>query len=531
MQQAFATADAQTKVYWSALAAALLLGVFLRLNGYLRQQPSLWLDEALWAPRFVNWPLEKLGIRPIGFVWLTRWIVRHLSASEFWFRFLPNFGGLLSLLFMPYVASRLFERRVLRLALVVLFAIHPALVDLSKEFKPYSFEVFVHLLSVVLFLRYEQTRKAGYLYALLVYLPCSFLLAYNMAFALPSLLLLVFWSGIKRRSWVLVLASVLGAGACLVVVHQVNQRLLQKVVDEGRTENYWGRKYEVFYRPERDGNRAAWMLAKAADTIAISGIQRELWTDDARLPRSVAPKLEAADRALWMVLGLLGAAWLLRWQRERALLFLMPLVVLVAVNALGKWPLGQFRTNLFMCVYVLPLPLWGIELVSGFRVPRIDLLRVALLALMAFDALGGFLFMFDAQGHKRLWCKDGQSREVLQTLLDFRKQELRQNASARPARLVLDLFSYRPLDYYLEVHPDFSRYKGFFDHNFRTDRVASTRLLDVSKRRVKEPGLVYAVASKRRSALELLQFAQANPKQVIWQKQIDDEVVVLVFDR
>lgn len=522
-------ADKQTKVYWGALAAALLLGVFLRENGFLNRQPSFWLDEALWAPRFMVWTWEKLGIRPIGFVWLTRQLVEHFEPSEYWFRFLPNLSGLLALGLMPYVASRLLESRALRVALVLLFAIHPGLVDLSKEFKPYSFEVLVHLLTVVLYLRYEQTRKAGYLYALLAYLPVAFLLAYNTAFALPSLLLLVAWSGLKRRSLPLILASVLGAALCAGVVYKVNTDYLQKVEKQnhGKTEDYWGRKYDVFFSAERDGSRAKWTLGKAGETLALAGLERELWLDDPRLPEGLVNKLGTIDRALWIVLGVLGAVLLLRKRREQALLLLLPLVVLAGVNALGKWPLGQFRTNLFLCAYLLPLPILGIEFLRGLLGQRAER---ALLVLVAVDALGGFLFTFDPQGHKRVWCQDGYSREIVEALFDLRKEEEKQDPRARPARLVLDLFAHKPLDYYMEVHPRVSPRRREFYRDFKVDKVASNRLTAIANYRLHGAGLVYVVASKRTSAAELRRWVAAHPSAVVRQRDISGNVLIVVLD-
>lgn len=523
----WSNADRETKLYWAALALSLGLGVFLRLNGFIRHQPSFWLDEALWAPRFVNWPLDKLGIRPIGFVLLTRWVVTHFDASEFWFRFIPNLSGLLSLSLLPYVASRLLESRVLRVLLVLLFAIHPALVDLSKEFKPYTFEVLVHLVTLVLYLRYQQTRKAGYLYALLAYLPFAFVVAYNVAFALPGLLLLTLWQGYRRRSWALVLASVLGAAVCAGAVYEVSSRLLQGVERGGRTEEYWGKKYDVFYSPN-DGSRARWMLEKAGDMLGMVGLRRELWMDNERLPQPAGERLGALDRWLWIALGVLGMAALLRKDRERALLLLGPLLVLTCVNALGKWPAGQFRTNLFACAYLLPLPLLGVQLARSLFGRRYEGL---LLGLVAVDALGGFAVTFDPQGHKRMWCQEAYSREIIEALFDLRQQELKANPSARPARLVLDLFAHKPLDYYLGLHPQLSQRNAEFRHEFRLDKVASNRLTEIAKFRLRGAGLVYAVASKHSSAVDLKRLMAENPRLVVRHKVLAENVLIAVLDR
>jgi hypothetical protein len=416
----------------------------------------------------------------------------------------------------------------LRVVLVFLFAVHPALVDLSKEFKPYSFEVFLHLLTVAVFLRYWQTQRRALLYGLLAFLPVGFLLGYNLAFAFPSLLLLVLITGLRNRSKALVLAAVLSGAVCAGVVYELNSQALHKVNDEGKAESYWGRKYDVFYQASSGQGRVRWTLTKTADLLAITGLVRDLWNTNEHVSPGVGEKLAAADRWWWIGLGVLGLGALLPKRREQALLLGGPLLVLVAVNALGKWPLGEFRTNLFACAYLMPLPLLALEAMAGWLRGHVQL---ALLGLLVADAAGGFVITFDAHGHKRCWAKDGYSREMLQTLIDFRKQELSRKPSARPARLVLDLFSHKPLDFYLGYHPIYSQYKDFFRENFRIDRVASTRLIDVSAQRLKGAGLVYAVASKGRSAAELASYAAANPHVVVRQKRIDDNVLIVVFDR
>jgi hypothetical protein len=519
-------APPQERAYWLGLLSVLLLGAFLRLNGYLWNQGSFWLDEALWAPRFVDWPLQKLGIRPIGYVWLTRQLVTLFGATEFWFRFIPNASGVLSLCLMPYVASRLLDSRVLRLLLVLVFAIHPALVDLSKEFKPYSFEVLVHLLTLVLYLRYQQTRRAAWLYALLAYLPLAFLLAYNIAFALPSLLLVVFWTAFKRRSRPLMLAAVLGGVVCAGVVYETNALLLKKVAKEGRTEEYWGQKYDVFYRAGEDDSRLVWTLEKSGDMAAMIGLRQHLWVGDERFPEPVTRRLGEADRWLWIGLTLLGVIAACYKRSARAILLLTPLLVIAGLNALGKWPFGQFRTNLFTCVYLFPLPLLALDMLGKFVQRRYQLV---LAGVVAFDVLFGLALSFDLRGRKRTWSHNGYSRELIPALYELRREQLAREPGAKRARLILDLFSHKPLDYYLRVHPQFSRDYADFEKHFKVEKVSASRLIEVARRRLKGQGPVYAVASKVTSVARLERFADEKAN-VVAQRRIADHVLVLVLD-
>jgi hypothetical protein len=525
----FRLASPEVQRYRVALALVLVLGVFLRLRGYLGEPISMWLDEALWAPRFVNRSLLALGIRPIGFVWLTRALVSAFGATEIWFRFLPNLGALGSLLLMPYVASRLLESRALQLLLVLLFAIHPALVDFANEFKPYSFEVLVHLVPIALYLRYEQTRSLRWLYALLVYLPLSFLLAYNMAFAFPGLLLLALraaWQSSARRN--LVLATVLTGALCAGVAGGVYKLALTKVTSESRTESYWGKKYDVFYLRSEERSRVDWTADKYGDLAALIGLRRELWADPGRLPVNVAQELGSIDRWLWIGLSLAGLVGLYRKRRHHLLLFAAPLVVLVLVNALSKWPFGAFRTNMFLSVYLFPVPFFGLELLSGQSLARKQgLIGAVLLTCVA----PGFLFGFDWQGHKRTWTRDHYERQVIERLYELRQAQLRERPDAPRAPLILDLHTHESHAYYLGTHPTFSaKYAQFFRQNFAVDEVGSNAVVKKVQQRLRRGEPVWVVVSKELATQALLEFAGSRAR-VLKKEDIRGEHLILLLSR
>jgi hypothetical protein len=517
-------------VYRVALAAALALGLFLRLNGYLGQHISLWLDEALWAPRFVNWPLLSLGIRPIGFVWLTRLLVSAFGATEFWFRFLPNMAALAALCLTPYVASRLFESRPVRVLFVLLFAIHPALVDFANEFKPYSFEVLVHLVPIALYLRFEQNGRRGYLLALFGYLPLSFLFAYNMAFAFPGLLLLglreAFRADAERKK--LVAATLLSGALCVGVAGGVYKLALTNVTSEKRTESYWGKKYDVFYRASQEESRVDWTLGKYGDFAALIGQRRNLWQPYGNLNARAATELGSVDRWLWITLSVAGLVALARHRRQHLLLLVAPVLVLALVNALGKWPFGAFRTNMFMSVYLFPVPLLGLEWLARASVLRE---RALLLAVSMTCLLPGFLFGFDWHGHKRTWTRDHYGREVIERLYELRREQLRERPDAPRARLVLDLHTYETQRYYLQTHPSFSaKYGAFFKANFAVDEVGSSSLVSKVQQRLRGGEPVWAVASKDSSTDAIGEFARSRAR-ILKEARIFDEHLILLVGK
>ena len=123
----------------------LLLGLFLRARGYLFQRHGLWLDEAAWACLLMKKPLVTLLIRPIGFMSLSKLLASLLGPSEVVLRGISWVAGMITLLLAPALSRRLYRAPMARLLFVAVLALHPAAIDLSKEFKPYSASLCGHL--------------------------------------------------------------------------------------------------------------------------------------------------------------------------------------------------------------------------------------------------------------------------------------------------------------------------------------------------------------------------------------------------
>lgn len=458
-------------MYRAAIVLTLLLGIYLRVIGWLADKTSFWMDEALWATRLMDQPLLSLGIRPVGFMGITRAVVRVMGAREVWFRLLPALGGIGSLLLMPYVASRLLTARWLRFVLLLLFAIHPALIDYCNEFKPYSWEVLVHLVPVALYLRYEQTQRREWFFALLAYLPIGFLLAYNLALAFPGLLLLclwIAWRNPQRKQWVL--ATLISGALCAGGGATIFALSLNKVTKEERTENYWGKKYDVFYEKTEQQSRVDWTVQKVNDLGGFVNFRREYWVENKAITERKLAELRAFDRLFWIGLTYLGLFVL--WRQRRHLLFVMlaPLLMMLLGNLAGKWPLGVFRTNLFVLVYLFPLPFLGLDFLAKSRGRALTLAALtACLALIPAFRLG-----FDWQGHKRTFTRDFYMREVLTELYEHRKSQLAQDPTLPPARLYVELHTFYPVKFYLHYQPDFQRkYEKFFEENFIVDKTGT----------------------------------------------------------
>jgi 4-amino-4-deoxy-L-arabinose transferase-like glycosyltransferase len=470
----------QTGFHPLALNAVIALGIFLRLNGWVRNRQSLWLDEALWADNFLDKSLLGLGIRPVGYVALTRGIVRVLGVTEASFRLLSVVAAILSLALVPYVISQLVSSKWLRLLAVLMFAIHPVLVDFANEFKPYSWEVLIHLVPVAMYLRFRETNREAWLLGLLAYLPIAFLFAYNIAFAMPGVLvlaLLTAWRSPRRRR---LLAATLASGAACAVLCALMFQLSLKTVTRGQsTENYWGQKYDVFFEKSEKLSRVDWTVKKLTDVAAFVSQRRNYWTAKAPIEERTAENVASIDRLFWAGLAFLGGLSLWRGRRDLLLVLLGPVVVMVLGNFAGKWPLGAFRTNLFVLAYTLPLPFLGMQLVATTRARW----RAIAAIVIGLTLVPGFAFGFDWHGNKRTLTRNFYCREVIDRLHAERQAFRARHPDAEPVVLLADLHSSRPLDFYLHKHRTYrARYEKFFEENFRIKRMSRGNLRSQAKK-------------------------------------------------
>ena len=237
-------------LYWALLAATVVVGVLFRSNRYWFDPISLWGDEALWAKRLFTHPLTELYIRPIGFMAISKALVK-IYSDERVLRLLPYLSGLATLGVSLYVANRLFRSRMTRFLFVFAFAFHPVLIDMSREFKPYSVEVLAHLGILALYLRWEETEHRRWLYALVAACVLAVPLAYNVVFLLPVVFVLIAFRVLQRRAFraLLVVVGALAAGIAIMLA--VYWKSVSRLNTDA-AEQMWGKKYDAFYLEQRN---------------------------------------------------------------------------------------------------------------------------------------------------------------------------------------------------------------------------------------------------------------------------------------
>ncbi len=446
-----------------ALLSVLLIGTWLRLRGYILDPPTLWLDEAFWAMRILEKPITECKIRPVGFVYLTKWLVLALGATEPAYRALPFFASLAGLWLMPYVVGRLIRNRWVAFLAVLVFALHPVAIEMGVEFKHYGLEmgVFMALLAAYL---YHRSKKTPWSLTLLVVSAwLSFMFSLAVIFLYPALFALTGLEALYRRQWRRLFIVVGGTLASLATVLAVYLVIWQRIA-QARHERHWGHFYNVFYLESeprnRDTTKLGWTVSKYAALAAVAGDGRVKDSGDTRaqwqsavLDQEVVDDLSALVGWVWFGLHVAGIWCLLRRRKYDWLLLLWsPILLVVAFNLLGRWPGGNFRVNTFYVPYSVVLAMVGLDWVfargtTRRRWPLPARLSVPLRTtgplIAALIVLPALWLRPSWQPKAARWTESGSFREALQALAARRPP-----VSVRQT-ILLDNSSWRPWVYYL----------------------------------------------------------------------------------
>jgi hypothetical protein len=201
--------------------------------------------------------------------------------------------------------------------------------------------------------------------------------------------------------------------------------------------------------------------------------------------------------------------------------------MLLLANFLGRWPLGAFRTNLFVLAYTFPLPFLAMDLAE----PR----GRAALGLMtaAFAVVPAFAFGFDWHGHKQTFTRDFYLREVIQQLYEHRAAQLAQDPTMPPERLLLEPHTRDPYSFYVNQQPDFVRkYASFFEQNFIVQRSSCGALIRKLQQKLprKESRQGTWLISSSRNDFDLLKEAAALSPNQVTTRQIAGEHLLLYLE-
>ena len=496
-------------VYELATGLLLTLGVLLRSNRYWFDALGLWGDEASWARRLFRRSLTNYEFRPIGYMNLTRLAV-HIYCDEHTIRILSYAAGLASLFVVFDISRLLFRSRAVRVVCLATVVFQAFLIDMAREFKPYSEEFCIHLGLIWLFLRWRRTGTRGWLGALLGCSVFAFLFAYNIVFLLPAIFSILSVTFLRRRDYRSLTATVLAAVAALMLIVSVYFVALRAPDgDSDGAATFWGNKYDVFYlangraQARAPQSHASWVAHKYLGLVTFPNTQRDQWKFPAWVRPAVSDGLATLDYYAWIALHAAGLIALsLRGRRTLLVMLLSPLILVMAVNWFGVWPFGVFRTNTFLLAYYVLIPMAGLDLLIRWSRP---LGWVVVLASCLLFLGPNFSVGFDWHTSKRF----GTGRTEMRTLLR-RLRELREAAPvaarADKTHILMDMYSCAPFEYYTNYDDSTRREFGtYIADNFEFNCTQSDAHSQALMRRWRGKSYFVVVTDERsRGALRAL---------------------------
>ena len=420
-----------------AMLACIVAGIWFRARAFIFDVPAFWLDECLWAMNLTERPLVQNLIRPPGFIIVSKALAVTLSPSETVLRALPWAAGITTTVVSPLIARRLYSSATSRLLFVAIITLHPCAIDFSNEFKPYSLGLLLHLGLIVLTLRYVTTgsgRDLGWVLGVAI-VGCLF--AQDLLFAFPGVFLVIGWQAYHQRKSHL--PAIVAGAAGLVLLLLGQYLLLWRHLPKDGSE-YWGNKYNVFYTGKQAGSYIRWSLERYRDMTGFPGIRRDFWSEGG-ITFEQRNQLRNVDKIVWLAMHLMGLmviVWRRRW-REGALLVL-PLLVLWSFNALGHWPMGAFRTNIFTLAYSAAIAGMAFDVPEGSRrwLATVPTLVVVIAPLVAFEHVW--------HARKQAFTYDSRMPKLMERLAAIAPPQQR-------SPLILDRRSCAPWRFYTKFHP------------------------------------------------------------------------------
>jgi 4-amino-4-deoxy-L-arabinose transferase-like glycosyltransferase len=444
-------------VLFTATILVVLLGLVLRARGYLFERHGFWLDEALWAQMLMHDPLVTLLIRPIGFMGLNKAFALVFGPSETVLRAISWSAGTGAVLLAPGLARLLFRAPAARFLFIAVIALHPAAIDLAKEYKPYSGSFFAHLALLFLVLRYVETQRLRDLVWALAVAFVASLFAQDMVMAYPGVFLVLGWDTFKHRRerliWVIV-----GAVAILALLAAQYWFIWRNLASD--EADYWGTKYNIFYTPAAGESHFAWFVERYRDVAGFPGMRRRFWKLGF-LSGTRVDALGTVDLSVWVILHVIGVLSLLLQRRVRlAVLLLVPFVIVSVLNTLGRWPFGLFRTNLFLTVYTAAIAGMALDLPGAVSRRWFAIVPGAVLVLLPL-----VLFDRDWNARKRYLAHDTDFAKVIKALVELEGPP----RHGKKTPLILGRRVCPLYDYYATLHPNTSeKYQKVLERTFDT---------------------------------------------------------------
>jgi hypothetical protein len=405
----------QKGLAWLSALLLVIFALMLRLPGF--DGRALWLDE-LWRVNFILEPgsIKRYWSSPDSFTAITapmylalNKLIGLFSATPSALRLSSLLPGVASVVLASLIAFRAGGSLAWACAAGALFAANANFIQYSNEFKPYMFEVMLHLACLLIWLDLiiaESSTRWQWV-KLSVVLVCAAFCAANIVFVLPAMALSLLDKVLTRERdkvklvvGVFSLAGVVAVGLYLFVWSYGS--------DKGLT-TYWGAE---FFDASRE---SYWKFS----TTRVMGMWRAAFS--------------TVRATLWMnVVSLLGliCAVMICWRHwpkvapviRASLIFgVTILLTLLLLNWIGLWPIGEIRPNQF--IYAIIGMLWFIILAVSLPLWGLRLLGILVLVVVASGVFKTDPLYLDGLGPPKeqtnyVWASFTTSTEVGQMILD-----------------------------------------------------------------------------------------------------------------
>lgn len=337
--------------------AIIFFGVLFRVKLYVENH-SVWLDEAVTTVSIGSRSFKEILTRidifpdfakpPIGFELIEKLSITIFGNNELAFRLFPLLSGVGSLLLFYVIGKKLFSKKVQKVSLA-LFAVCEPLIQYCGDTKPYSSDVMMALILIYIFINVRKSGLGlknilifGLSGGLIIWIssPCIFILA-ALGFTVVIMALL----DKKWRDLISMLPVFAVWLASFIFLYKVS--LSQMVNGESLKATWVGA-----FGPEQ------------IFSVATLFWLRDVFFEMFRHPLGMYfPKLPFHVGILGSLIFFVGWWQLLKKDKERFLIFVIPILITLLAALLGKYPF-RGRVILFLVPSIIVVMSYSMELRS-----------------------------------------------------------------------------------------------------------------------------------------------------------------------
>ena len=312
---------------------AVVAGILLRLLEYAGDR-SLWLDEALLAPKVLHHSLGQLlqpgnwAVTPPGFLILAKLATVAGGPGELALRAVPLVAGIASVFLFLAVARRYLPAGAVPIAAWI-FALSPFLVYYAAEFKQYSLDVAVAL--GLLWYAAEIRARGVDARRMLLWTAAGFVavfFSFTAAFVLGGVMLALLIERARARDWPAVRLLLLPCAAWGAAFGAVYLLRLRGVGHGSYMQTFWASGFMPL--PPRSMADLAWFPETFKrifrDPLGVIG------------DKQITGNFFQAAAA--MAAFVAGCAWAWARRRTELLLLALPIVLTLLASALHAYPFG-----------------------------------------------------------------------------------------------------------------------------------------------------------------------------------------------